>query len=138
MNAVNGSRQRGSVTSRQVSLMSAHAPRRASWPPRTRAGKRELRRRRLMGLLRFGLFLLLIFLAVWAGVRVAHAAGDVGGRQEQAYVVVQGDTLWQIASRHYGDDLDPRRVVHHIRSVNGLKDPVLYPGDKLLLPALPR
>ncbi|HEY5388596.1 MAG TPA: hypothetical protein VIL79_11925, partial [Thermoleophilia bacterium] len=34
--------------------------------PSSRAGRRQLRRRRLAGLLRFTVFLALIFIAVWA------------------------------------------------------------------------
>ena len=39
-------------------------------------GRRQRRRRRVAGLVRFAVFLLLIFIAVWAGVRVAHAGVD--------------------------------------------------------------
>ena len=50
--------------------------------PRSRAGRRQLRRRRLAGLVRFAVFLLLIFVAVWAGVGDAHA-GPHGDEDEQ-------------------------------------------------------
>jgi nucleoid-associated protein YgaU len=84
--------------------------------------------------LRFALFLFLIFLAVWAGVRVAHAAADAGADDTRTYVVTAGDSLWDIAAYHYGDDIDLRKVVHHIRAANGLQTSILHPGDELVLP----
>ncbi|MEZ5126675.1 MAG: hypothetical protein R2826_10610 [Thermoleophilia bacterium] len=45
----------------------------AGWRASRRAGRREVRRRRIAGLLRLALFLFLVFAAVWAGVRVANA-----------------------------------------------------------------
>ncbi|HET6493813.1 MAG TPA: LysM domain-containing protein [Thermoleophilia bacterium] len=103
--------------------------------PSSRAGRRELRRRRLAGLARLAFFLLLVFIAVWAGVRVAHAGGDAAIYQGERYVVGSGDTLWRIATRHYGDDVDPRRAVYDLREANGLEaDAVLQPGDALVLP----
>jgi len=98
---------------------------------RTRRGPR---RRRLAGLLRLAVFLVLVFLAVWAGVRVAQAASDAGDYGGERYVVQVGDTLWDIALRHC-DDVDPRRVVWDIRVANGLTGKyVLRPGDTVLLP----
>ena len=107
----------------------------ASRRPSSRAGRRELRRRRLAGLARLVFFLLLVFIAVWAGVRVAHAGSDAAIYQGEKYVVASGDTLWHIAARHYGDDVDPRRAVYDLREANGLAtDVVLQPGDALVLP----
>jgi nucleoid-associated protein YgaU len=107
----------------------------ASRRPSSRAGRRQLRRRRLAGLGRLVFFLLLVFIAVWAGVRVAHAGSDAAIYQGEKYVVASGDTLWHIAIRHYGDDVDPRRAVYDLREANGLTaDVVLQPGDALALP----
>lgn len=111
------------------------AGRGASRRPESRAGRRVLRRRRLAGFLRLAVFLLLIFIAVWAGVRVAHAGGDAAVYRGEKYVVGSGETLWGIAIHHYGDDTDPRRGVYDIRRANGLAaDSVLQPGDTLMLP----
>ena len=103
--------------------------------PRSRAGRRQ-QRRRLAGLLRFAVFLLLIFVAAWAGVRVAHA-GDVGsvysGRQ---YVIQAGDTLWSVAAREYGERGDLRQVVWQIRQANHLQSAGVQPGQHLTLPYL--
>jgi nucleoid-associated protein YgaU len=114
----------------------AVASRGAGRRPSGRAGRRQLRRRRLAGLLRFFVFLLLIFVAVWAGVRVAHAGTDASVYTGHQYVVSSGDTLWSIAAREYGADVDVRRAIYQIREVNHLDDPTVSPGERLTLPYL--
>ena len=104
--------------------------------PTSRAGRRQLRRRRLAGLLRFVVFLLLIFVAVWAGVRVAHASTDASVYTGHKYVVSNGDTLWNIAAGEYGADVDVRRAVYEIREVNHLVESTVSPGEHLTLPYL--
>ena len=114
----------------------AAAGRRGSRRPNSRAGRRQLRRRRLAGLLRFVVFLLLIFVAVWAGVRVAHAGADASVYTGHQYVVSDGDTLWSIAAQEYGADVDVRRAVYQIREVNHLDESAVSPGEHLTLPYL--
>ena len=114
----------------------AVASRGAGRRPNSRAGRRQLRRRRLAGLLRFVVFLLLIFVAVWAGVRVAHASTDASVYSGHQYVVTGGDTLWSIAAGEYGADVDLRRAIYKIREVNHLDESVVSPGDRLTLPYL--
>ena len=110
------------------------ASRGAGRRPSSRAGRRQLRRRRLAGLLRFVVFLLLIFVAVWAGVRVAHAGTDASVYTGHKYVVTGGDTLWSIAAGEYGADVDLRRAIFKIREVNRLDESIVSPGDRLTLP----
>jgi len=104
--------------------------------PSSRAGRRQLRRRRLAGLLRFVVFLLLIFVAVWAGVRVAHAGTDGSVYTGHSYMVSSGDTLWSIAADEYGTGVDVRRAIYKIREVNRLDGSAVSPGDRLTLPYL--
>ncbi len=118
--ATRGPRHRGVPRSRT-------GPGSAAWRPR---------RSRVAGLLRFAVFLLLIFVAVWAGVRVANATADSETFDGRVYEVRAGDTLWQIAVDQYDDTLDVREIVHEIRVANGLDDAVLQPGQRLSLPYL--
>jgi len=104
--------------------------------PRSRAGRRQLRRRRLAGLVRFAVFLLLIFVAVWAGVRVAHASEDTSVYAGHQYVVQAGDTLWDIAAREYGAGADLRQAVWQIRQANRLQSVAVQPGEHVTLPYL--
>jgi nucleoid-associated protein YgaU len=82
------------------------------------------------------LFLLLIFVAVWAGVRVAHAGEDADIYTGHQYTVVAGDDLWTIATAEYGSSIDLRAAVYAIREANGLDGSVLQPGQGLTLPYL--
>ena len=109
----------------------AVASRGAGRHPSSRAG-----RRRLAGLLRFVVFLLLIFVAVWAGVRVAHAGTDASLYTGHQYVASSGDTLWSIAAHEYGADVDLRRAIYKIREVNHLDESTVSPGERLTLPYL--
>ena len=120
----------------EAAQYSAVACRGAGRRPSSRAGRRQLRRRRLAGLLRFVVFLLLIFVAVWAGVRVAHAGTDASVYTGHQYVVSGGDTLWSIAAHEYGADVDPRHAIYKIREVNHLDESTVSPGDRLTLPYL--
>ena len=104
--------------------------------PSSRAGRRRLRRRRLAGLLRFVVFLLLVFVAVWAGVRVAQAGAIDSAYTGHEHVVSSGDSLWSIAAREYGAGIDLRRAVYEIREVNRLDESAVSPGDRLTLPYL--
>lgn len=49
-------------------------------------------------------------------------------------VVLDGDTLWQIARRHGGPDADTRRMVDRIREANDLASAVVRPGQVLKVP----
>ena len=75
-----------------------------------------------------------MFVAVWAGVRVANATSESAALDGRTYQVQPGDTLWQIASAEYDDSLDLRAVVYEIREANELSDALLQPGQQLTLP----
>ena len=129
------------MTGRARQCAVAEAPRtQPSRTPRSRslgrAGRRQRRRRRIAGLVRFAVFLLLIFIAVWAGVRVAHAGGDGRVYTGDQYVVRHGDDLWTIAATRYGATVDLRRAVYVIREANQLDGSAVEPGDLLQLPYL--
>jgi Tfp pilus assembly protein FimV len=96
--------------------------------------RRQRRAQRLAGLARFALFLFLVFVAVWAGVRVANATGESDAFDGRPYQVQNGDTLWQIADHEYDDSLDVRAVVYEIRETNRLEGALLQPGQVLTLP----
>ena len=101
-----------------------------------RTGRRQRRRRRAAGLLRFVVFLLLIFVAVWAGVRVAHAGEDGAIYTGHHYTVASGDDLWTIAATEYGGGVDLRKAVYTIREANQLDGSAVQPGQSLTLPYL--
>lgn len=69
----------------------------------------------------------LLVLAVAYGARRSDGAGG-----EQVYVVHAGDTLWMIASSHYGGD--PREGVWRLQDRNHLAGTIVRPGERLILP----
>lgn len=51
-------------------------------------------------------------------------------------VVQDGDTLWQIARRYGDPDMDTRKMVDLIRTINDLPSAVVRPGQVLKVPVL--
>jgi LysM repeat protein len=70
----------------------------------------------------------LVALVIWAVA--AHSSTSAG--KPQVYTVRPYDTLWSIATAHYGGD--PRDAIYRLEDRNGLAGPVVHPGQKLVLP----
>ena len=71
----------------------------------------------------------LALLALAVGV-YARASGGAG--RPQIYRVKPADTLWAIAASHYGGDT--RAAVWKVEQRNGLRNAMLVPGQRLVLP----
>ena len=75
-----------------------------------------------------------ILLALVVGLWIGLARPSEGAGHERVYVVRPADTLWAIASAHYGGD--PREAVWRLRQRNGLTGTtMLQPGRRLVLPS---
>jgi LysM repeat protein len=70
----------------------------------------------------------LIGLVLWAVA--AHSSESAG--KPQRYTVKPYDTLWSIATSHYGGD--PRDAIYRLQDRNGIVGTTLRPGQKLVLP----
>ncbi|PWU25519.1 MAG: hypothetical protein C5B48_00875 [Candidatus Rokuibacteriota bacterium] len=73
-------------------------------------------------------FLLLLVVGVALAARPSGGAG-----REQVYVVKRYDTLWSIAQSHYAGD--PREAVWKIERRNHVRDALIRPGERLVLPS---
>jgi LysM repeat protein len=64
-----------------------------------------------------------------------ESAADNAIETVDSYVVVSGDTLWEIAalSTDAGDDV--RETIDEINELNGLSSGTLQPGQVLLVPS---
>ena len=78
----------------------------------------------------FGRILILATAALLVWSAVARPSGAHG--HKVTYRVKPYDTLWAIASAHYGGDV--RGAVWQIQSANHLAGTALRPGETLVLP----
>ncbi len=78
----------------------------------------------------FGRILILVLGAVLVWSVVARPSGAHG--QKQVYLVKPYDTLWSIATSHYGGDV--RGAIYEIQDRNHLHGTTVRPGQKLVLP----
>jgi nucleoid-associated protein YgaU len=75
---------------------------------------------------------LAIILGVAAVLWSVVARPSVAHGDRVVYRVHAYDTLWSIAASHY--DGDVRGAVWRIERANGLRDPTVRPGQRLVLP----
>lgn len=94
--------------------------------------KRRTRRIRMMKIM------IAVLVTVTALVSVtALSNGDRGKYASYTEVYVKpGDTLWEIASEHYGNSVDIRKAVYAICECTGIDGGNIYTGQKLLIPEL--
>jgi len=79
------------------------------------------------------MFLRVVLIIVAVGLLVgAYARPSGGAGRPQVYVVRPADTLWSIASSHYGGD--PRAAIWKLERRNRLAGTTLVPGQRLVLP----
>lgn len=67
------------------------------------------------------------------GARAALGTGQAPAGGE-AYVVQEGDTLWELARLRVGPEADPRPYVEAIREGNRIGAGHIHPGQLLVLP----
>jgi nucleoid-associated protein YgaU len=110
-----------------------HVPR-SGGSARRRPGQAQ-RRRRLLGLTRLAVLLIVVAVVVWGGARVAHATDGSEHLNGVVHVVRSGDTVWSIVLAHYGGSRhDVRQLVEQVEQANGLRGRAIRPGDRLRLP----
>jgi nucleoid-associated protein YgaU len=78
----------------------------------------------------FARIALLVALAVVVWTVAARPSGAHGDPQQ--YRVRAYDTLWTIASAHYGGDV--RAAIDRIERANHLRRPTIHAGETLVLP----
>lgn len=91
---------------------------------------------RIYSLGRFVTFIaVLVLIAFLAGGFIVKST--VSGMEDQKYesiLVVNGDTLWDIAKEHNNGDKDLRNFIKEICNANNITAGDLYPGQTLKIP----
>jgi LysM repeat protein len=77
--------------------------------------------------------LTLAFLSALVGTVGSVAAGASDSVATTTVVVQGGSSLWAIAQQ-VDPAADPRAVIAEIKSLNGLTDAVIHPGQALVVP----
>lgn len=70
---------------------------------------------------------------VISGYNILDEVKTPAQAQTVTYEVQEGDTLWNIAGKHSGNDTDIRRVIYTIEQDNQIKNGALTPGQKIVL-----
>lgn len=104
---------------------------------RSRTRLRLTRRGRLVftALLALPLVIGVLLGTLASGGAVAGIDDGAGPAVFDTVVVGAGDTLWGIAES-IAPTADPRDVILEIMQLNGLRDPVVQPGQRLALPVV--
>ncbi len=87
----------------------------------------------MMVILRVLVLPLVIAAVLLMALAPASTASDSATRVE-TYVVVSGDTLWDIAAGLTDSSGDVRETIDDIEELNGLTSSALQPGQSLLIP----
>jgi hypothetical protein len=66
--------------------------------------------------------------------RLFASDSKVPAATPQVHVVAAGETLWGLAQR-FAPSEDSRQFVYEVLQLNDLRQPLLFPGQRLLLPA---
>jgi hypothetical protein len=53
--------------------------------------------------------------------------------QEDTYKVKSGDSLWEIAGEYCPDKVDRREWIEEVKTLNGMGDSMIHPGQKLTI-----
>lgn len=77
------------------------------------------------------LILLSMFFSYLTGSEISSAESL---KTYKTIIVVQGDTLWEIAKTNKSENQDIREFIFKIRTENNLNSETIYPGQKLTLP----
>jgi len=82
---------------------------------------------------RFFAVLFLMFTVIIFFVGSVISSGKNVNKEYKTITVRQGDTLWDIASKHCGK-MEIRQYIYQIKKVNNLDDAIIYVGQKINLP----
>lgn len=92
---------------------------------------------RVKSRMRFFAFVLVMMLLSVTAANTLLGLNNAEGQTKDQYTVVEvsyGDTIWDIAREHLSNDMDLRKAVHVIMSINNISAEELQPGQTLKIP----
>ncbi len=95
------------------------------------------KRLRIVNKFRFTVFLVSIFLFVFTIIGTVIGINTVESAQVPKYIEIcvrSGDTLWSLADEHGAQNVDKRKIIYEISTINNLDDSYIYPGQVLKVP----
>ncbi len=92
---------------------------------------------RIVNKTRFFIFSTLVLIVLLFAIsqlfkNTAHSIESQANYQE--ILVEEGDTLWNIVSKHMPNSKNKQRTVYEVSRLNNLGNSNIYPGDLILLP----
>ncbi|MZQ75637.1 MAG: LysM peptidoglycan-binding domain-containing protein [Peptoclostridium sp.] len=66
----------------------------------------------------------------------AQGKQDIGDIEIRQIVVMEGDTLWDIAQKNMSEDTDIRDYICQIQELNDMDGANLIPGETIMVPLL--
>lgn len=94
---------------------------------------RDMANTRSSGSLRIGIALFVLIGGLLIGLLAPRLGATDEPSVQQSHVVQRGETLWQLAADHSTGD--PRKFIHQVQVLNGLKTSSIFPGQRLILPS---
>lgn len=88
-------------------------------------------------------YLLIITIILSSSILTAYAyigneqASAVSSANEIEYIkiiVEEGDSVWNLAQKYNSENYSIRKLVSQIKTINGLEQYAIFPGQELLLP----
>lgn len=91
-------------------------------------------KQRIIGLSRFAVLVMAIIMAIGFFSSNAHASAT-GSKASFEYVTVNsGQSLWDLADRYAGQDVNQREWIASLVELNNLTSNDLQPGQRIALP----
>jgi cell division protein YceG involved in septum cleavage len=93
------------------------------------------RRYKIVNKTRFYLFLISVFVIVVVGMlSIDKVYGSIYEYNYDEVIIVEGDTLWNIALNYMPKNYDVREMIFIIRAFNKMETSQIYAGDLLKVP----
>lgn len=93
------------------------------------------RRYKIVNKTRFYLFLISMFVIMIVGaLSIDKVYGSIYEYNYDEVIIVEGDTLWNIALHYMPKNYDVRKMIYIIRDFNKMDTSQIYTGDTLKIP----